>query len=176
MQWLKKKWQKDKQWWQNTAQKTKDQSTNTNHTKTRGGLRCSGRVSSLCSTCGTRHVTLVTNPVTSHGWGKNGIVITTNRTYSWSFVMVTTVKLSKCWLQLNQWWTLAQWFFFLVTTVNQGNRDMNRKLRNIFLNVWYAGTTAMLLYINGKFTIGKLKVSFLNILDLCKLCSYIIIS
>ena len=34
-----------------------------NHTKTRGELRCSGRVSSLCSTCGTRHVTLVTNPV-----------------------------------------------------------------------------------------------------------------
>jgi hypothetical protein len=29
----------------------------------------SGRVSSSCSTCGTRRVTLVTIPVISHEWG-----------------------------------------------------------------------------------------------------------
>jgi hypothetical protein len=34
--------------------------------KTGDGLRCSGRVSSSCSTSGTCHVNLVTNLVTSH--------------------------------------------------------------------------------------------------------------
>jgi len=34
--------------------------------KTGGELRCSGRVSSSCSTSGTRHVNLVQNPVISH--------------------------------------------------------------------------------------------------------------
>ena len=46
---------------------------------------CSGRVSSCCSTCDTRRVTLVTNPVSSHKWGKNRIMITTNETYQLSF-------------------------------------------------------------------------------------------
>ena len=37
------------------------------HQKTRGDLRCSGRVSRSCSTCGTRRVAYVlTNPVNSH--------------------------------------------------------------------------------------------------------------
>ena len=36
-----------------------------------GELRCSGRVSSSCSTSGTRRVNLVTNPVISHECGKN---------------------------------------------------------------------------------------------------------
>jgi len=31
--------------------------------KTGGEIRCSGRVNSSCSTCGTSHVTLVTNLV-----------------------------------------------------------------------------------------------------------------
>jgi hypothetical protein len=34
--------------------------------KTGGELRCSGRVSSSCSRCGTRRVSLVPNPVISH--------------------------------------------------------------------------------------------------------------
>jgi hypothetical protein len=50
--------------------KTKDRVTCTS-LKTRGELRCSGTVSSSCSTSGTRHVNLVTNPVISHEWGKN---------------------------------------------------------------------------------------------------------
>jgi hypothetical protein len=37
-----------------------------NPTKNRGELMCSGRVSSSCSTSGTRRVNLVTNPVMSH--------------------------------------------------------------------------------------------------------------
>jgi hypothetical protein len=49
-------------------------------------IRCSGKVSSLCSTCGTCHVFLVTNPVINHEWVNDQIVITTNGTYLWSFV------------------------------------------------------------------------------------------
>ena len=46
----------------------------------------SGRVSSYCSTSGTRRVNLVTNPVISHEWGKDREVFTTSGTYPWSFV------------------------------------------------------------------------------------------
>ena len=49
------------------------------HVKNWGERRCSGRISSSCSTSGTRRVTLVTNLVISHKWGKKRIVITTNR-------------------------------------------------------------------------------------------------
>jgi hypothetical protein len=45
--------------------KTKDRVTRT-PLKTGSELRCYGRVSSSCSTSGTRHVNLVTNPVISH--------------------------------------------------------------------------------------------------------------
>ena len=38
------------------------------------------------STGGTRYATLATNTVISHEWGKERIVITTNGTYTWSFV------------------------------------------------------------------------------------------
>jgi hypothetical protein len=39
--------------------------------KTGDELRCSGRVSSSCSTSGTHCVNLVTNPVISREWGKD---------------------------------------------------------------------------------------------------------
>ena len=45
--------------------KTKDRVTRT-PLKTGGEHRCSGRVSSSCSTSDTRRVNIVTNPVTSH--------------------------------------------------------------------------------------------------------------
>jgi len=45
--------------------KTKDRITRT-PLKIGGERRCSGRVSSSCSTSGTRRVNLVTNPVISH--------------------------------------------------------------------------------------------------------------
>jgi hypothetical protein len=69
----------------NHTHKTKDRVTRT-PLKTGGELRCSGRISSSCSTRGTRRVNLITNPVISHECGKNREVLTTSGTYPWSFV------------------------------------------------------------------------------------------
>ena len=64
----KEKGQKDKQWSTNHTHKTKDRVTGT-LLKTEGELRCSGRISSSCSTSGTRRVNIVTNPLIIHfGW------------------------------------------------------------------------------------------------------------
>ena len=60
----KKNVQKDKQRSTKHIYKTKDRVTRT-PVKTVGELRCSGRVSSSCSTSGTRRVSLVTNTVIS---------------------------------------------------------------------------------------------------------------
>ena len=78
IQWPKEKVQKDKQRLTKHTYKTKDRVTRT-PLKTGGELRCSGRVVHYCSTSGTCHVNLVTNPVMiiSHEWG----------TYPWSFVI-----------------------------------------------------------------------------------------
>jgi hypothetical protein len=65
MQWPKEKVQKDKQRSTKHTHKTKDQVTRIS-LKTGGELRCSGRVSSSCSTSGTRRVNLVTYPLISH--------------------------------------------------------------------------------------------------------------
>ena len=46
--------------------------------KTGGQIRCSGGVSSSCSTSGTRRVTLVTNPVVSYVWIKTTFYIISN--------------------------------------------------------------------------------------------------
>ena len=70
---------------QTTIYKTKDRVTRT-PLKTGGELRCSGRVSSSCSTCGTRRVNLVRNLVISREWGKDREVFTTSGTYPGSFV------------------------------------------------------------------------------------------
>ena len=61
-QWPKEKVQKDQQRSTKHTNKTKDRVTRT-PLKTGDELRCSGRVSSSCSTSGTRCVNLVTNPV-----------------------------------------------------------------------------------------------------------------
>ena len=67
--------------WQSERKSTKGQTEHTYKTKARvtrtplktaGELRCSGRVSSSCSTSDTRRVNLVTNPVISHELGKDG--------------------------------------------------------------------------------------------------------
>ena len=50
------------------------------------GLWCSGRVSSSCSTSGTRRVNQATNPMISLEWAKDWEVLTTSGTYPWSFV------------------------------------------------------------------------------------------
>jgi hypothetical protein len=77
--------QKDKQRSTKHTHKTKDWVTGI-PLKTGGELRCSGRVSSSCSTDGTRRVILVTNPLISNAWGKDREVLTTSGTYPWSVV------------------------------------------------------------------------------------------
>jgi len=84
-QWPKERVQKDKQRSTKHTHKTKDRVTWT-PLETGGELRCSGRVSSSCSTSDTRRINLVTNPMTSHEWGKDRDVFTTSVTYPWSFV------------------------------------------------------------------------------------------
>ena len=64
-QWPKEKIQKDKQRSTKHTHTTKDRVTRT-PLKIGGELRCSGRMSSSCSTSDTRRVNLVTNPVISH--------------------------------------------------------------------------------------------------------------
>ena len=75
-QWPKEKVQKDKQRSTKHTYKTKDRVTRT-PLKTEGELKCSGRVSSSCSTTGTRRVNLVTDPVIRREWGKDRDVFTT---------------------------------------------------------------------------------------------------
>jgi hypothetical protein len=89
---------------QNNTQRTKDWATRT-PLKTESEIRCSGRARSSSSTSGTRHVTLVTNPLINHEWGKDLIVITTMehlRGHLWhrysatvNQVMVVTVNYNK---------------------------------------------------------------------------------
>jgi len=64
-QWPKENVQRDKQRFTKHTYKTKDRVTRT-PLKSGGELRCSGRVSSSCSTSDTRHFNLVTNPMISH--------------------------------------------------------------------------------------------------------------
>ena len=61
-QWPKEKVQRDKQRSIKHTFKTKDRVTRT-PLKTGGEHRCSGRVSSFCSTSGTRRDNLVINPI-----------------------------------------------------------------------------------------------------------------
>ena len=68
-QWPKEKVQEDKQRSTKHTHKTKDRVTRT-PLKTEGVFGCSGRISSSCSTSGTGRVTLLTNPMISHEWGK----------------------------------------------------------------------------------------------------------
>ena len=97
-QWPKEKVQKDKQRSTKHTLKTKDRVTRT-PLKTRGELRCSGRVSSFCFTSGTRRVNLVTNPVISREWGKDWKVFTTSDTdtqytnYTWANSYINSWKI-----------------------------------------------------------------------------------
>ena len=75
---------------QNITHQTKDPVTR-NPLKTGVLLRFSGRISNSCFTCDIRRISLVTNPVIVINDEKDRIVITTNGTYPWSFVMLATV-------------------------------------------------------------------------------------
>ena len=76
----KEKVQRDKQRSTKHTHKTKDRVIQT-PLKTGGELRWSGKVSSSYSTSGTCRFNLVTNPVTSHEWGKDRKVFTTSGIY-----------------------------------------------------------------------------------------------
>ena len=76
----KRKSTKGKQHSTKHTYETKDRATRT-PLETGGELRCSGKVSSSCSTSGTRLVNLVTNPVISRELGKDPEVCTTSGTY-----------------------------------------------------------------------------------------------
>jgi hypothetical protein len=69
---------KNKQWSTKHTHKTKDRVTRTPLKPGVNSFKCSGRVSSSCSTSGTRRVNLVTNPVISHEWGKDREMFTTS--------------------------------------------------------------------------------------------------
>ena len=91
-QWLKEKVQKDKQRSTKHTHKTKDRVTRTS-LKPGGERRCSGRVSSSCSTNGTRRIDLVTNPVISHEWGKDReVCISTDKLYHIMFLGTPHLK------------------------------------------------------------------------------------
>ena len=67
----KKKFKRTNNDLQNITHTTKDRETRTPQ-KTGIELRCSGRVSSSCSTNGTHRVTLVTNAMIIHEYGRTG--------------------------------------------------------------------------------------------------------
>jgi hypothetical protein len=83
-QWPKGKVQKHKQLSTKHTHKTKGRVTRT--PLNRGWTQVLGRVSSSCSTSGTRRVNLVANLVKSPEWGKDREVFTTSEMYPWSFV------------------------------------------------------------------------------------------
>ena len=81
---------------QNTTQKTKHWETLIS-----GCELMRWGIGHFCSMCGTCRVSLATNLVVSHEWGKNRIMIMTNGTYPWSsvtqilrcgFDMITSTK------------------------------------------------------------------------------------
>ena len=78
----KEKVQKDKQRSTKHTHKTKDLVTRTSP-KTGGELRCSRKVSSSCSTSGTRRVDLVANSVISHELENDREVFTTSGISLW---------------------------------------------------------------------------------------------
>ena len=121
---------------------------------------CFGKVSSSCSTSDTRRVNTVTNPVISHGRGKDREVLTTSGTYSWSFV--THIfhssqpshggdrKTFEVMTSTQQRGTLGSVASLLAAPLYQGNPDRKHNLWNIVLTerltcTPYAG---MLLHMN----------------------------
>ena len=81
---------------QNITTKTKDRAT-WSPLKTGGELRCSGRLSSSCSTSGTRPLTFVTNPVIS----SNCIRITSHIQIFMSIFRSQLQTCCKCWSRPN---------------------------------------------------------------------------
>jgi hypothetical protein len=78
---------------QNITQKTKDRSTWTSP-KTGDQRRCYRCVISSCSTCGTRHVTLVTTQVISYEWERSALWWLQTELITVNQVMVATPLVS----------------------------------------------------------------------------------
>ena len=115
-----------------------------------------------------RPFTLVTSPLINHEWGKDRIVITTNGTYPWSFVIQIfrtgspgpgcyrkTFEVTLTW-QLE---SLGQVDSLWAAILYLGNYDRKLKIWNILsterYTPLYGGAAIMLLHVNGKFTMGK---------------------
>ena len=171
-QWPKEKVQKDKQRSTKHTYKNKDQVTRT-PLKTGDELRCSRRVSSSCFTSGTRRVNLVANPVINREWGKDREVLTTSGTHPWSFVKQIfhngqpshggDCKIFEVMTSTLPKGTFGSVASLLAATLYQGNPDRNYKLWNIVSSERYIlHMQVLLLHINGKFTMGKLKSSLLS--------------
>jgi hypothetical protein len=163
----RKKLQKDKQRSKKHTYKTKDRVTRT-PLKTGGELRCSGRVSSSCSTSDTRRVNLVTNPVISHERGKDREVFTTSGTYLWSSVTQIFHRGDDCKSDdFNLTKRNPLFSSFLVSSHPLSRKSLWEPQALEYRNNWeiytpYAGAAGVLLHMNGKFTMGKLKSSLLS--------------
>ena len=70
-----------------TTQKTNHRTT----LKKTGELRCNGKVSRSCSSCGTRGVILVTNQTISHEWGKDRNVSKKSGAYNYVVICDTDI-------------------------------------------------------------------------------------
>jgi hypothetical protein len=95
--------QADTQWCANTMQK------HTDRAKTGNELMCPGRINNYCPTCDICRVTLVTNLMISHQWGKDHIMTTTNGTWSLSFVTQLSRKINQDMLATvnrSMWWLI----------------------------------------------------------------------
>ena len=88
---------------------------------------CSERVSSSCSISGTRRVAFVINPVNSHERGHDRIVITTRRTYRWSFVT-----------DVSQWLTKLSW-----RPKNFRSDDFNLSTRNPWFSSFLVSSNSL---------------------------------
>jgi hypothetical protein len=111
-----------------------------------GELRCSGRVGSSCSTCGTYPWSFVTR-ILRNGYRIDDYSMTTRNPWFSSF-LVSSKPLSRkssC-------------------TTSSGISDQLREIYSLFKCCWKVATY---LYINEKFTMGKLK------LFLCRWVSFL---
>ena len=136
-----------------------------------GEFRCSS---------GIRCVNIVTNPIISRECGKDQEVFTTSGTYRWSFlnrysiavkqVMVSTVTLSKWWLyqtllkrtliSVASWLAASSIKDIMIGATSSGISYHLRDIYSIYIYIYiYIYAAGMLLHINGKFTMGKLKLS-----------------
>jgi len=117
----KEKVQKNKQRSTKNTHKTKDRVTRTS-LKTGSELRCSGIVSSSCSTSCTLRVNLVTNPVISHELGKDRKVFTTrehkNIGIAWfRIILIYSRWLTEIYVDI---WTRYAWFLIIKYIITYG--------------------------------------------------------